>query len=104
MRNRHVFPIDLNTAPRELLLRVPGLGVRNVDRLLGIRRWQRIRLGDLTRLHVSVKKTLPFIQTADHNPHVLGLDRDAALQRLAHPAKQLELFAAPEPSVRSGEL
>jgi predicted DNA-binding helix-hairpin-helix protein len=68
-----------------------------VDRLLGIRRWQRIRLGDLTRLHVPVKKALPFIQTADHNPHLLGLDRDAVLQRLAHPAQQLELFAPPAP-------
>ena len=48
---------------------------------------------DLTKLHVPMKKTLPFIQTADHNPHVLGLDRDAALERLVRgPGQQLELF------------
>ena len=45
--------MDLNTAPRELLLRVPGLGVRNADRMLRVRRWHRLRLDDLVRLRVS---------------------------------------------------
>ncbi|MGV3530899.1 MAG: putative DNA modification/repair radical SAM protein [Chthoniobacteraceae bacterium] len=93
LRNRHVFPVDINRAAREVLLRVPGLGVKNVDRILQVRRWKRMNLSDLTKLHVPMKKTLPFIQTADHNPHVLGLDRDAALERLVRgPAQQLELF------------
>jgi putative DNA modification/repair radical SAM protein len=93
LRNRHAFPIDLNRAARELLLRVPGLGVRNVDRLLSVRRWHRLRLADLARLRVPMKKVLPFIQVADHNPHVLGLDRDKTLDRLSRPDEQLELFA-----------
>ncbi len=94
MRNRHAFPVDLNKAPRETMLRVPGLGVKNVDRMLQVRRWKRLRLADLVTLHVPMKKTLPFIQTADHNPHLLGLDRDVAMARLVEaPEKQLELFA-----------
>ncbi len=48
LRNREKFPIDLNKAPREMLLRVPGLGVRNVDRIIRIRRWHSIRLDDLS--------------------------------------------------------
>src|SRR4051794_16907973 len=44
LRNRHVFPIDLNKAPREFLLRVPGLGTKSVERLLRVRRWHRVRL------------------------------------------------------------
>jgi putative DNA modification/repair radical SAM protein len=102
LRNRGVFPIDLNKAPREMLLRVPGLGVRNVDRLVRMRRWHRVRLADLTRLRIAVKKALPFIQTVDHNPHLAGLDVDARFTRLARPERQLELFR-PEPSVVSGE-
>ncbi|MGV3531797.1 MAG: putative DNA modification/repair radical SAM protein [Chthoniobacteraceae bacterium] len=93
LRNRHIFPVDINRAAREVLLRVPGLGVKNVDRILQVRRWKRMNLADLTKLHVPMKKTLPFIQAADHNPHVLGLDRDAALERLVKgPGQQLELF------------
>src|SRR5690606_11410655 len=34
LAHRERFPVDVNTAPRELLLRVPGLGVASVDRLL----------------------------------------------------------------------
>ena len=80
----------MNKAPREMLLRVPGLGVRNVDRILRIRRWHRLRLADLTRLRVPLKKALPFIIVADHTPHFLEQRVTTFLQ----PKKpsQLELF------------
>jgi putative DNA modification/repair radical SAM protein len=62
------FPLDLNRAPRELLLRVPGLGVKAVDRLLLARRVRRVRSDDLQRLHVPTRKVLPFVVLADHRP------------------------------------
>lgn len=62
------FPVDLNHAPRELLLRVPGLGVKAVDRLLLARRVRRLRSDDLQRLHVPTRKVLPFVVLADHRP------------------------------------
>ena len=62
------FPVDLNRAPRELLLRVPGLGVKAVDRLLLSRRARPVRCEDLRRLHVPVQKVLPFVLLPDHRP------------------------------------
>jgi putative DNA modification/repair radical SAM protein len=62
------FPVDLNRAPRELLLRVPGLGVKSVDRLLAARRHRRLRAADLRRLHVPTQRVLPFVELADHRP------------------------------------
>jgi putative DNA modification/repair radical SAM protein len=62
------FPVDINRAPRELLLRVPGLGVKAVERLLLARRVRRLRADDLKRLHVPVRKVLPFVVLADHRP------------------------------------
>ncbi|HEY1227944.1 MAG TPA: putative DNA modification/repair radical SAM protein [Ramlibacter sp.] len=62
------FPVDLNRAPRELLLRVPGLGVKAVERLLLARRVRRLRSDDLKRLHVPTRKVLPFVEVADHTP------------------------------------
>jgi predicted DNA-binding helix-hairpin-helix protein len=62
------FPVDLNRAPREMLLRVPGLGVKAVDRLVAARRIRRLRADDLKRLHVPVRKVLPFVEVADHTP------------------------------------
>ncbi|MSO53189.1 MAG: putative DNA modification/repair radical SAM protein [Acidobacteria bacterium] len=109
--NRATFPADINTAPRELLLRVPGLGVRNVERILSARRYTRLRLADLLRLRVSMKKVLPFISAGDHTPIRLGLDDDALRARFLPSPRQAELnFGTPPPrasdadSVRSGQL
>jgi putative DNA modification/repair radical SAM protein len=92
LRNRQDFPINLQTAPRETLLRVPGLGVRNADRILSIRRFSHIRLADLVRLRVSLKKVQHFVITADHNPSAYLLDSDHLRARFLPPPRQLELF------------
>jgi putative DNA modification/repair radical SAM protein len=110
LRNRGVFPVDINRAPIEMLVRVPGLGVRNAQRIVSARRYTRLRLADLTRLRMPLKKVLPFITAADHTPTLL--DSDGLRQRFLPPPQQLEFDfdAAPTPtpmddlSVRSGEL
>jgi predicted DNA-binding helix-hairpin-helix protein len=72
------------------LLRVPGLGVRTVDRILAMRRYRGIRLEDLGRLRVPLKRASPFVVTADHNPDVHAIDRLDLRAKVA-PAEQLEL-------------
>ncbi len=86
LAHRELFPVDLNRAPREMLLRVPGLGVKAVQRLLQSRRVRRLRSDDLARLHVPVAKVLPFVLLADHQP---GKSLDAVdLARTLRPAPQ----------------
>ena len=68
LKFRQNFPVDVNRAPREMLLRVPGLGVKAVDRLLLARRVRRLRADDLKRLHVPHRRVLPFVVLADHRP------------------------------------
>ena len=85
LQNPAQFPVNLNSAPRETLLRVPGLGVKNVDRILKIRRWHRLTTDDLARLRVPLKKTLPFVETADHRPKIIG---EIALTK----PRQMDLF------------
>ena len=93
LKFRERFPVDVNRAPRETLLRVPGLGTKAVERILSSRRWRRLRLDDIARLTLSVAKVRPFISTADWRPTLLT-DR-ADLPALVGPGKQqLELFAA----------
>ena len=96
LRNRQDFPVDVQTASREILLRVPGLGVRNVDRILKIRRFTRIRQQDLARLRVSLTKVQPFLQTADHLPSSYLLDSERLRARFLPKPQQLELFAPDE--------
>jgi len=93
LKFRDSFPVDVNRAPREILLRVPGLGTKAVGRILKSRRWRAITLADVARLTVSVAKVRPFIVTADWRPTLLT-DR-ADLRALVAPrAEQLNLFAA----------
>ena len=91
LRHRELFPVDVNTAPREMLLRVPGLGVRSVDRLIASRRHRTLRLADVARLAVSTKTAHAFICTADHRPPAWA-GRDDLRARLAPPEVQLGLF------------
>jgi putative DNA modification/repair radical SAM protein len=87
LAHRERFPVDLNRAPKEMLLRVPGLGVKAVGRLLQARRVRRLRAADLQRLHVPLKKVLPFVVLADHRP---GCTLDAAdLPQRVQPAQSL---------------
>lgn len=103
LRHRQVFPVDLNRAPRELLLRVPGLGTKSVERILRLRRWHKLRLEDLTRLRLPVKKVMPFVITADYSSPVLSLEREDLQAQLTPARRQLDLFPV-EASVINGQL
>lgn len=92
LRHRHEFPVPLQTAPREQLLRIPGLGVRTVDRLLTIRRHHRLRLDDLARLRVPLDKVRPFVITEDYCPPSSLLDGERWVERFLPRPQQLELF------------
>jgi putative DNA modification/repair radical SAM protein len=91
LRNRNRFPIDVNKASREELLRVPGLGTKTIDRLIVARRHRTLRLDDLARLAGSVRRARPFIVTPDHRP-VRQLDRLDLRAMLAPKPEQLSLF------------
>ena len=93
LKFRGSFPVDVNRAPREALLRVPGLGVKAVGAILTARRWRRLHLADVARLTVSVAKVRPFLITEDWRPVALS-DRAELRPVVAPKAAQLELFAA----------
>jgi putative DNA modification/repair radical SAM protein len=94
LRHPEHFPVNINAAPRETLLRVPGLGTRNVDRIVLARRYGKLRIADLARLRAPLQKVLPFVQLLDHHPRK-RLDDPAALRaQLAPKPRQQDLFAA----------
>ena len=68
LRHRGRFPVDVNKASREELLRIPGLGTKTIDRMIVSRRHRTLRLDDVQRLAGSVRRARPFIVTADHRP------------------------------------
>ena len=101
--NRHFFPVDINRASREELLRIPGIGVRNVKRILGLRKHKSLRSEDLRKLRVAWNRAKVFVLTADHNPGLADLDKLDLAKRVKPKTQQLMLFDAAS-SAASGEV
>lgn len=99
LAHREQFPVDLNRAPKEMLLRVPGLGVTSVKRLLQARRVRSLRVDDLSRLKVPLRNVLPFVTVPGHGARATGgevpaLDAADLAARLRPPPRQASLFDA----------
>jgi putative DNA modification/repair radical SAM protein len=89
LKNRGDFPVDLNVAERERMLRVPGLGVRSVDRMIEVRRFKSLALEDVRRLTRGIEKLKPFIVATDWTPGALT-DKADLRERVA--PVQMDLF------------
>lgn len=91
LANRHLFPVDVNRAERETLLRVPGLGTTTVGRILAARGHRTLRYEDLRRMGANLKQAKPFITLLDWRPRALG-DAADLRARFAPPPEQLQLI------------
>ena len=95
------FPVEINSAPYERLLRVPGLGVRSVEKIVRARRIGLLDFPDLTKMRVSLKRTRFFItckgkpltDIPNHPETVLrGLISDQGFELAGQPMDQMSLF------------
>ncbi|GGG64097.1 putative DNA modification/repair radical SAM protein [Salipiger pallidus] len=90
LANRHRFPVDVNRADRELLLRIPGVGTKSVGRILSARRNRALRYEDLRRMGVNLKQGKDFLTCLDWRPRHLEVQDLRA--RFAPPPEQLQLI------------
>ena len=99
VNNFDFFPVDVNTAPLEMLLRVPGIGPRSAERIVASRRNGKLGLAGLKRIGVVLKRAQFFICAADL-PAGLSAGRETTVRSLIDPgvfafgAEQLSLFGA----------
>lgn len=61
LRNPQQFPIEINTAPYEMLLRVPGIGIRSAHRILQARKETQLTCEDLQKMKVVLRRASHFI-------------------------------------------
>lgn len=102
LRNRNLFPVDVNLAPREVLLRVPGFGIKNVERIIELRRFKKIKLEHLAKMHVPMGRAKYFVITADQNLALKRVDSLGLEFLVADEPEQLQLFEGV--SARTGQL
>ena len=82
LNNLDRFPIEVNTAPKETLLRVPGIGTKSLDRILAARRQTKLRPEHMRRLGVVMKRAQYFITCGGETPPGVRRDQTAVLRAL----------------------
>ncbi|MBT0665005.1 putative DNA modification/repair radical SAM protein [Geobacter pelophilus] len=115
LRHLELFPVEINGADYEVLLRIPGIGVRSAQRIVRARRQGHLSMDDLAKLGVVLKRARYFITARGRYAGECAIDSTLLRSRLLEtPAKkgaaQLELpFSRPQASdeaisLISGEL
>lgn len=87
LKNMHLFPVEINTAPIEILLRVPGIGNKNAYKILKARKFTKLRFEDLIKMRVALKRAKHFI-TCDGK--FFGAKNEYAVRGLLAAAEQAE--------------
>ena len=67
LRNREKFPVNINTAPKEMILRVPGIGTKSTGKILMARRFQKLNLEHLQKMRVAVNRAKYFVEFESEN-------------------------------------
>ena len=67
LRNREKFPVNINTASKEMLLRIPGVGVRSVNKILKARKFRKLDMEHLRKLGVALNRAKFFVEFESQN-------------------------------------
>jgi len=100
MRNLHLFPVDVNKADYEMLLRVPGIGVKSAKRILKARRLTALDLDDLKKLGAVTKRAKHFLTSngkylGDEKLDVEPIKKSLQSSSNRRPPRQPSLFDEP---------
>jgi putative DNA modification/repair radical SAM protein len=101
IRHLDQFPVEINRAPYEMLLRVPGIGVLSAKRILAARRFGPLTFEDLARMRITVRRARHFITCGGRFPGDRGHSPRTLQQVLAEPRlgadprfEQMSLFGS----------
>ncbi|MDE7353475.1 MAG: putative DNA modification/repair radical SAM protein [Acetatifactor sp.] len=91
VRHLEQFPVEINRAPLELLLRVPGVGVKSAQRIVAARRKVNLTFGDLKKIGVVLKRALFFITCNGRMMYPVKLDEDYIVRNLTEKRDRVQL-------------
>ena len=93
LNHMELFPVEVNTAPKEMLLRVPGIGVKSCERILLARRQGKLDYAGLKRLGVVLKRAQYFILCKGKLKEGLRVTEDAVLRSMVSDRCREGLYA-----------
>ena len=82
VRHLEYFPVEVNRAPLEQLLRVPGIGVKSAERIVAARRSASLTFSDLKKIGVVLKRALYFVTCSGKMMYPVKLDEDYIVRNL----------------------
>lgn len=82
LRHPEKFPVDINRDDYEMILRVPGIGVKSAKKIVSARRFQRLTLEHLKKMGVAVKRALYFITCPGTDSALTALQPSAIRQAI----------------------
>ena len=91
VRHLEYFPVEINRAPMEKLLRVPGIGVNSAKRIVAARRGANLTFGDLKKIGVVLKRALFFITCNGRMMYPVKLDEDYIARNLTETQERIRL-------------
>ncbi len=82
VRHLEQFPVEINRAPYQMLLRVPGIGVKSAKRIIAARRTAKLNFADLKKLGVVLKRAIYFITCEGRMMYPTKLEEDYIVRNL----------------------
>lgn len=82
LRHLEFFPVEVNRADYQVLLRVPGIGVKSAQRIVKARRNGNLCFEDLKRIGVVLKRALYFITCSGHMMYKTKIEEDYITRNL----------------------
>lgn len=82
LRNLHQFPIEINTAEYEMILRVPGIGVKSAQRIVAARRFNALDFDHLKNMGIVLKRARFFITAKGKRLESFDLDENSIRKKL----------------------
>lgn len=109
LRNMQLFPVEVNTAPLEMLLRVPGIGARGAWRITEARKFAKLDFDNLKKMRIILKRAKHFITCNGRFYGASNANTVKASLMLCdrqENCEQMSMFSSPEVSLSAltGEL
>ena len=89
LRHLECFPVEINRAPYQTLLRVPGIGYLSARRIVAARRTCRLDFADLKKIGVVLKRALYFITCNGHTMYPIRMNEDYITRQLLSDQTQI---------------
>lgn len=89
VRHLEQFPIEINRAPMERLLRIPGVGVKSARRIVAARRSANLTFADLKKIGVVLKRALYFITCSGRMMYPVKLEEDYIVRNLTEEQERI---------------